>query len=130
MRLDRVGENGRLKAGNLKKVLTGIQDYNADVLGIKFNQSFTLPDIQAAAQGDKQHLSKCSLNKKPLQSWPLYLHSILSRMVETTTGYSFIRMAWNPEGHDPAKAVKTEQFYLKFELYRNWWFFWKKRIIF
>ena len=53
-----MGENVRLKAGNLKKVLTGIQDYNADVLGIKFNQSFTLPDIQAAAQGDKQHLSK------------------------------------------------------------------------
>ena len=58
MRLDRVGENVRLKAGNLKKVLTGIQDYNADVLGIKFNHSFTLPYIQAAAQGDKQHLSK------------------------------------------------------------------------
>ena len=58
MRLDRVGDNVRLKAGNLKKVLSGIQDYNADVLGIRFNKDFPLPDIQAASQGDKLHLSK------------------------------------------------------------------------
>ena len=64
MRLDRVGDNVRLKAGNLKKVLSGIQDYNADVLGIRFNKDFPLPDIQAASQGDKLHLSKLFRHSK------------------------------------------------------------------
>ena len=58
IKADVPSENKRLKGINLKKVLNGIHDYNSDVLGIKMNSGFFMPDINSAAQGNKQHLSK------------------------------------------------------------------------
>ena len=49
--------NKRLKMNNLKKVLNGIQEYNADVLGIQF-QGFRTPDLNLAAEGNKGELSE------------------------------------------------------------------------
>uniref|UniRef100_A0A3Q3LJG6 Protein Hook homolog 3 n=1 Tax=Mastacembelus armatus TaxID=205130 RepID=A0A3Q3LJG6_9TELE len=39
-----VGDNWRLKVSNLKKILTGILDYNQEILGQHIND-FTLPDV-------------------------------------------------------------------------------------
>jgi len=82
IRLDVPAENVRLKAANLKKVMNGIHDYNSDVLGIKFNPEFNMPDINSAAQGNKQHLSRllqlllgCAVNCDHKQ---LYIENIMN----------------------------------------------------